>query len=56
MDEKEFLGLVQKVAVDSVKNCANGNQDIGALNEVLLEVGRRWKALGGTAEELQAYE
>ena len=56
MDEKEYLGLVWKVATDSIKNCRNGNQDIGALNECFIETRKRFYALGGTEEELKAYE
>lgn len=56
MDEKEYLGLVWKVATDSVKNCRNGNQDIGALNECFIETHKRFYELGGSEKELNAYE
>lgn len=56
MDEKEYLGLIWKVATDSIKNCRNGNQDIGALNECFIETRKRFYALGGTEAEIKAYE
>ena len=56
MDEKNFLALVWKVATDSIKNCRNGNQDIGALNECFIETRKRLHALGVTDEEIKTYE
>lgn len=56
MNEKEYLALVWKVATDSIKNCKNGNQDIGALNEVFIETRKRLYELGVTAEEIKTYE
>jgi len=56
MDEKEFLSLVWKVATDSIKNCKNGNQDIGALNECFVETRKRLYALGVTSEEIKDFE
>lgn len=56
MNEKEYLSIVWKVAVDSVKNAAHGNQDIGALNECLMETRKRLHALGVSEEELKEIE
>lgn len=56
MDEKEYLALVWKVATDSIKNCANGNQDIGALNMVFMETRKRLIVLGVTDNEIKTYE
>lgn len=56
MEEKDFLALVWKVATDSIKNCKNGNQDIGALNECFIETRKRLTVLGVTAEEIKTYE
>lgn len=56
MEEKDFLALVWKVATDSIKNCKNGNQDIGALNECFIETRKRLTALGVTAEEIKTFE
>lgn len=56
MDEKDYLALVWKVATDSVKNCAHGNQDIGALNECFIETRRRLHEMGVSDEEVKTYE
>lgn len=56
MNEKEYLALVWKVATDSIKNCANGTQDIGALNDVFIETRKKLNALGVTNEEIKTYE
>lgn len=56
MDEKEYLGMVWKVATDSIKNAARGNQDIGALNECFIETRKRLHALGVSDEEIKTYE
>jgi len=56
MNEKEYLALVWKVATDSIKNCKNGNQNIGALNDVFIETRKRLGALGVTNEEIKTYE
>lgn len=56
MNEKDYLALVWKVATDSIKNCKNGNQNIGALNDCFIETRKRLKALGVTDEEIKTYE
>ena len=56
MPEKEYLALGWKVATDSIKNAARGNQNIGALNDYFIETRKRLYALGVTAEELKTYE
>lgn len=56
MNEKDFLGLVWKVATDSIKNCRNGNQNIGALNDCFIETRKRLTALGVSGEEIKTYE
>lgn len=56
MNEKDFLALVWKVATDSLKNCRNGNQDIGALNECFIETRKRLTELGVTKEEINLFE
>lgn len=56
MDEKAYLQLGWKVATDSIKNCRNGNQDIGALNTFFIETRTRLNALGVTDKEIKTYE
>ncbi len=54
--ERKFLALVWKVATDSIKNCKNGNQNIGALNDCFIETRKRLYTLGITADEIKTYE
>lgn len=56
MKEKDYLALVWKIASDSIKNCKNGNQDIGALNDCFIETGKKLHALGVTDEEIKTFE
>lgn len=56
MKEKEYLALIWKVATDSIKNCAHGNQDIGALNDIFIETRKRLHALDVSDEEIKTYE
>ncbi len=56
MSELEYTKLVWHVATDSIKNAAHGTQDIGALNEVLMETRKRLHALGVSDEEIKKYE
>lgn len=56
MDQKEYLLLVWKVATDSIKNCKNGNQDIGALNDCFIETRKQLNELGVSNEEIKAAE
>lgn len=54
--DKEFLALGWKVATDSIKNCARGNQDIGALNDFFIEARVRLTAMGVSSSEIKTYE
>lgn len=56
MNEKEYLAIVWKVATDSIKNCKNGNQNIGALNDCFIETRKRLTALGVSEKEIKSYE
>ena len=56
MEQKEYLALVWKVATDSVKNAAHGNQDVGALNDCFIETRKRLRELGVSDEEIKTYE
>lgn len=56
MDEKEYTLIVWHVATDSIKSAAHGNQNIGALNQCLMETRKRLTALGVSDKEIAKYE